>query len=140
MVASHRISSSNFRILPGFLGATLSTNQVLPQTELDIRVLSAKTDHFGIEIPPQTWQRDRDPYYLWEPPAGGLDIAGYSYAVDGPPDDTIDTTATSFDVASSTITQLSDGTHVVAEATWRLLRLAVRALAASLIGTEEVDD
>ncbi|KLL11565.1 MULTISPECIES: hypothetical protein [Protofrankia] len=36
--------------------------------------------------------------------------------------------------------RLEDGTYVIAETTWRLLRGAVRALAASPIGQEETDD
>ncbi|MDP3703829.1 MAG: hypothetical protein Q8R78_05535, partial [Candidatus Omnitrophota bacterium] len=110
-VASTRLSSSNFRILPGFLGATLSTGQVVPVSVLDLTALLAKTDAFGTQLAPQTWQKDKDPYYLWEPPAGGLDLAGYSYAFDATPDETIDTTATSLDVASSSIKQLFDGKH-----------------------------
>jgi hypothetical protein len=108
-VASTRLSSSNFRVLPGFLGATLSTGQVVPVSELDITVLTAKTDAFGTELIPLTWQKDQDPYYLWEAPSGGLDLAGYSYAFDGTPDETVDTTATSLDIASSSLKQLADG-------------------------------
>src|SRR3989338_7011760 len=110
-VAGSRMSSSNFRVLPGFLGATLSTAQVVPVSVLDISVLTAKTDAFGTELTPLVWQKDNDPYYMWAAPAGGLDLAGYSYAFDGAPDDTIDTTATSLDVASSAIKQLADGKH-----------------------------
>ena len=110
-VASGRLTSSSFRILPGFLGATLSTTQPIPIADLDITVLSAKTDAFGTGIAPQAWQKDRDPYYLWQAPVGGLDLAGYSYAVDGVPDDTVDTTATSFDIATSSLKRLADGTH-----------------------------
>jgi len=108
-VASGRMTSSNFRVLPGFLGATLTTTQPLPLTNLDITVLSAKTDAFGTEISPQTWQKDNAPYYLWQVPAGGVDLAGYSYAMDGTPDETVDTTATSLDVATSSLKQLADG-------------------------------
>ncbi|MBI4004084.1 MAG: hypothetical protein HY353_03600, partial [Candidatus Omnitrophica bacterium] len=110
-VAGVRMSSANFKILPGFLGASLSAAPPVLRSELDITILLAKTDAFGTEIPPLTWQKDRDPYYLWEAPAGGVDVAGYSYAIDGTPDDTIDTTSTALDIAASSIKQLSDGKH-----------------------------
>lgn len=35
------------------------------------------------------------------------------------------------------VIQLEDGTHVVAQTTWRLLHNAVRALAAGPVGSEE---
>lgn len=108
---STRLSSTNFRVLPGFVGATLSTAKVAPVSVLDLTILTAKTDAFGLEIAPQTWQQDQDPYYRWEAPAGGLDLAGYSYAFDSAPDETVDTTAISLDVAASAIKQLSDGKH-----------------------------
>ena len=108
-VVGTRMSSTNFKVLPGFLGASLSPAAVVPKAELDITVLLAKTDAFGTEIVPQAWQKDHTPYYLWQAPAGGLDIAGYSYAIDGTPDETIDTTSTALDIATSSIKQLSDG-------------------------------
>lgn len=110
-VAGTRMSSANFKVLPGFLGASLSAAPVVLRSELDITVLLAKTDAFGTEISALAWQKDRDPYYLWQPPAGGVDVAGYSYAIDGTPDDTIDTASTALDIATSSITQLSDGKH-----------------------------
>jgi len=110
-VAGARLTSSNFRVLPGFLGATLSASRQPVKSDLDITVLLAKTDAFGAPISPQVWQRDNDPYYLWEPPSGGLDLAGYSYAIDASPDKTVDTTSTSLDIASSVFKQLADGKH-----------------------------
>ena len=38
------------------------------------------------------------------------------------------------------VIQLEDGTHVIAQTTWRLLHNAVRALAAGPIGSEETQD
>jgi hypothetical protein len=110
-VAGARLTSSNFRVIPGFLGATLSATPAIKTSDLDITFLLAKPDAFGVEISPQTWQKDHDPYYVWQPPAAGLDIAGYSYATDATPDDTIDTTSTSLDIAGSSMKTLTDGKH-----------------------------
>lgn len=38
------------------------------------------------------------------------------------------------------VVQLPDGTHVIAQTTWRLLHNAVRALAAGPVGSEETQD
>ncbi|MBI4342888.1 MAG: hypothetical protein HY599_05940 [Candidatus Omnitrophica bacterium] len=109
-MASHQIASSRFRILPGLFGG--GSSSTVPVGDLDLTVLYAKTDAFGTEIPPSTWQRDRDPLFIWAPPAAGPEeLGGYSYAVDGTPDDTIDTTSTSMDLAASGGPLLSDGTH-----------------------------
>ncbi|MBI3319823.1 MAG: hypothetical protein HYZ89_04475 [Candidatus Omnitrophica bacterium] len=94
----------------GFIAVTLGRRQASPG-QLDITVLHAKTEPFGVEIAPKTWQRDADPVFLWEAPTGGLDIAGYSFALDAMPDDTVDTTATSWDVAKDPIQKLADGQH-----------------------------
>lgn len=110
-IAGTRITSSKFRIVPGFLGAAASSTAAVPVSGLDIAVLYAKTDAFGDTIPAQVWQRDRDPLYLWEHPVGVLEVAGYSYAIDGLPDDTIDTTSTTFDIATSEFVWLPDGVH-----------------------------
>ena len=107
---THQIGSSRFRILPGLFGGGSDT--AVPVGDLDITILYAKTDAFGTEIPPGTWQRDRDPLFIWAPPAAGPEqLGGYSYAVDGTPDDTVDTTSTSLDLAASGLPLLSDGTH-----------------------------
>lgn len=113
-VANVRIGGSKFRMIPGFLAAALSAQSGSPASELDVRVLVAKTAPAGTLIDPQAWQRDHDPFFLWEAPPTGPDVAGYSYAIDGEPDETIDTTGTSFDVASSPLAVLSDGTHTFA--------------------------
>jgi hypothetical protein len=110
-MASTRLSGSRFRLLPGFLAASLSDQASVLPTELDLTVLYAKTDSLGLRIDPQTWQRDNDPIFIWEPPPTGPDIAGYSYAVDEAPDDTIDTAGTSLDVATSALKTLQDGKH-----------------------------
>ena len=109
-LSSHRIGSSRFRILPGFLGAS-SSNQLTPASQLDIVVLYAKTEPMGSTIASKHWQKDNDPLFIWEPPPTGSDIAGYSYALDATPDDVIDTAATSWNVATSGLKILSDGMH-----------------------------
>jgi len=109
--AGSRLTSSNFRIIPGFLGATLSASKPAPVSDLDLTVLYAKTDPFGVQIAQKTWQKDIDPVFFWEPPDQGLDLAGYSYAIDATPDETVETTSTSFDVATSVMKRLADGVH-----------------------------
>jgi hypothetical protein len=110
-MAGHRISGSRFRIIPGFIGASLSGPVTSPPSELDLTVLYAKTEPLGAGIAPQTWQRDQDPIFIWDPPLAAPDVAGYSYALDGTPDDTVDTVATSFDIATDLQEPLSDGKH-----------------------------
>jgi hypothetical protein len=113
--AGHRITTSRFRITPGFFGATLSGPRTGPPvSDLDLGGLHAKTDPVGLEIAPQAWQKDNDPIFIWEPPAAGPDVAGYSYAIDSTPDDVVDTTATSFNVATSPPKTLTDGKHTFA--------------------------
>lgn len=109
-VSTPIIRSTRFRILPGLFGGSSST--IAPVSNLDLSVLYAKTDAFGTEILPGIWQRDNDPLFIWAPPAvGPEELGGYSYAIDGAPDDTIDTTATSFDLATSGWPVLADGPH-----------------------------
>lgn len=108
-IAGSRISSSRFRVIPGFVGAGLSAPGAVPRSDLDLTVLYAKTEAWGTNIPAKTWQKDNTPIFIWEPPPTGPEVAGYSYAIDATPDDTIDTTGTSFDVATSTLKSLVDG-------------------------------
>lgn len=110
-VAGGRLSSSRFRIIPGFIGAGLSGPTNVPVSELDLTVLYAKTDPLGADIPTATWQRDRDPIFMWQAPPTGPDLAGYSFAIDATPDETVDTTQTSFDVMTSELRSLPDGRH-----------------------------
>jgi len=110
-VAGNRSSSARFRVIPGFLSAALSGQAELPVSNLDLRVLYAKTDPLGLRITPAAWQTDRDPIFLWDAPALGTEVEGYSYAFDAAPDDVIDTVATSFDVAVSAMKTLADGKH-----------------------------
>lgn len=110
--ASRTLTTSRFRITSGFYGANLGTAPVpLPLSDLDITVLSVKTEPMGVPITPQTWQKDADPIFIWQKPSVGLDIAGYSYAVNATPDETVDTTSTSWDVAQDPIKRLGDGKH-----------------------------
>ena len=104
-----RIASAKFHIFPGFLGASLSATAAPPITEIDLVVLSAKTEPMGLVITPKAWQRDHDPLFLWEPPPTGAEVAGYSYAIDAAPDTVVDTTSTSFNVATASPNTLADG-------------------------------
>lgn len=110
--AGHRMSSSRFRLLPGILASTESDAVTAPLSDLDVTVLAAKTSAGGTPIEPETWQNDRTPFFWWKAPAADIEVAGYSYAVDGAPDDTIDTAGTSWDVASTAPGTLTDGPHV----------------------------
>ena len=110
-MAGHRIASSRWRIVPGFLGASSTTGSAPAVDELDLTVLYAKTAPMGTNIPPAAWQKDRDPIFIWEAPATGAEVAGYSYALNGTADETIDTVGTSYDVASATPEGLAEGKH-----------------------------
>ena len=105
--ASHQLGGSRFHIFPGLLGGGGSSS--LHPNDLDITVLYAKTDPLGQTITPASWQTDQDPIFIWAPPLAADNVAGYSYAIDGAPDDVVDTTATSFNVATATPNALSDG-------------------------------
>ena len=114
-VAGIRVSSASFRIRSGFAGAAFSgAGTTTPVSEIDLRVLYAKTDALGAKIVPNTWQRDNDPLLIWEAPPAGPGVAGYSYAIDAEPDDVIDTTGTSYDVASHPSGPWTDGKHTFA--------------------------
>lgn len=107
-----QLTGTRFRVQPGFLpAATAPITVVPPQGELDITILTAKTQALGTDILAGTWQADRDPIFLWERPSQGLDIAGYSFAVDALPDDVVETTGTSWDVAGDPQRFLADGKH-----------------------------
>ena len=106
-----KVSGSRFRLQAGFLSTALGSRRKPPVDQLDLTVVTAKTEPFGIDLSQRLWQQDADPIFLWEPPAGGLDLAGYSYALDADPDETVDTTATSWDVARDPRRQLVDGQH-----------------------------
>ena len=105
-----RLSSSRFRILPGLFGSG-SDGAAPIVSELDLVVLYAKTDSLGADISQRTWQKDKDPIFIWQPPPTGPELAGYSYAFDGTPDDTVDTSATSLDVKTSALSAFTDGPH-----------------------------
>ena len=109
-LSSNRLGGSRFRIFPGFLGGD-SSSTVVPVNELDLTVLYAKTDALGEAIAPAAWQTDGDPIFIWAAPLAADNVAGYSYAIDGVPDDIADTTATSFNVATATPNTLAEGKH-----------------------------
>ena len=110
-ISSNQMTSSRFRVVSGFIGASLSAStSAVPVSELDMKVLHAKSDPLGVELTERTWQKVSSPLFLWEPPTGP-EVAGYSYAMDSSPDNIIDTTSTSFDVATSFLQKLTDGKH-----------------------------
>ena len=98
------------QVYTGFV-AVSNIKKASQAQQLDITSVYAKTDPLGARITPSTWQRDADPVFIWEPPASGLNLAGYSYALDADPDNTIDTVGTSWDVSQDAVKKLADGTH-----------------------------
>ena len=111
-VAANRVSSSSFRVAPP-IDAVASTLPAAP-SNLVLKALYARTDVMGSTITPAAWQTDRDPIFIWEVLANGVDAAGYSIAVDAAADGTIDTTGTSFNVATDPLGAFSDGKHTFA--------------------------
>ena len=110
-LSSQRLGGSRFHIFPGFIGGGGSSSAVVSPNELDLTVLYAKTDALGQTITPVEWQTDHDPLFMWAPPLTADNVAGYSYAIDGAPDEIVDTAATSFNVATATPDTLVDGKH-----------------------------
>ena len=129
-LSSNRLFGSRFHIFPGFLGGG-SSNALPPINELDIKVLYAKTDSLGARIDAGAWQKDKDPVFLWEAPVAVENVLGYSYALDGAPDDTIDTTALSFNIATATPDTLADGKH-----TFSVKAIGTGGLAGNPISTD----
>lgn len=110
-VSGSQMSSSRFRFFAGSIGSSASTRTTAPVNDLTLAALYAKTSPSGAQIAASAWQKDRDPVFVWEPPAAAADVLGYSYAIDAVADNTLDTAARSFDVATSTLKQLADGRH-----------------------------
>lgn len=108
---SHAMTSARFQVQAGFVVASTPKKKGAPPGQLDLTVLYAKTAPLGTQITPQSWQQDVDPLFIWEAPAAGLDVAGYSYALETTPDETIDTTGTSWNVAEDPLKRLADGIH-----------------------------
>ncbi|MBI2885253.1 MAG: hypothetical protein HYY15_03665 [Candidatus Omnitrophica bacterium] len=107
--AGAKASSTTVTTQAGFIASAFPGRRQSPVDQLVMTVLYAKTDPLGSQIPPETWQRDADPIFIWEPPTLGLDLAGYSYAVDDAPDDVVDTAGTSWNVATDPQRLLADG-------------------------------
>ncbi len=74
----------------------------------EISVLGARTAAIGVEISEAIWQLDNDPYFWWEPPAGGVEVVGYSYGIDELPDEEIDSTTPSVAIPTD---ELLSGQH-----------------------------
>ena len=107
--AGAKASSTKITTQAGFIASAFPGRRQSPVDQLVMTVLYAKTDPLGSQIPPETWQRDADPIFIWQPPPLDLHLAGYSYAVDEPPDDVVDTAGTSWDVAQDPQRKLADG-------------------------------
>lgn len=105
------LSSVQFQVFSGILGAALGPKQTTPIGKLDLTTLYAKTSPSGTQISAGTWQRDADPIFIWEPQSPEL-VQGYSYALDAQPDAAIDTTGTSWDVSQDLMKTLADGKRV----------------------------
>lgn len=93
----------------GWSGWTLADSGfILAKGEFFITGLAALTAPGGAEIGPSSWQSDNDPYFYWESPASGLEVLGYSYALDVLPDDEIDANNIYYYFDPDSI---DDGTH-----------------------------
>lgn len=99
-------SSSEYSILSGQL-YLLSLSP--PGVKYVISDLTAKTDIFGSIIPPATWTRDNDPYFYWKLEVDPASIEGFSVSLDTLPDQTIDTSETSYQFEPDSI---ASGKHV----------------------------
>ena len=88
--------------------AIASSGFILTEGGFLITGLSALTIPGGAAIEESMWQKDNDPYFYWEAPAPGLEVLGYSYTLDGPPDDEIDTRETYYYFPQDDI---GDGAH-----------------------------
>ena len=88
--------------------AIASSGFILTEGGFLITSLSALTTPGGAAIEESMWQKDNDPYFYWEAPAPGLEVLGYSYALDGPPDDEIDIRETYYYFPQDDI---GDGAH-----------------------------
>ena len=85
-----------------------SSGFILTTGGFEISGLGALTYSGGAEIEESSWQKDNDPYFYWEAPAGGLEILGYSYVLDAAPDDEIDGRTTYYSLPQDDMT---DGVH-----------------------------
>jgi len=110
--ATGKLSTTRFSMRPGFVEAVAAATKAKPPpSQLDITSLYAKTEPSGTNIAASTWQRDNDPVFIWQAPSAGLDIKGYSYSLNATPDTTVETSATSWNVADDVIKVLPDGMH-----------------------------
>ncbi|MBL7070539.1 MAG: hypothetical protein ISS27_03610, partial [Candidatus Omnitrophica bacterium] len=93
----------------GWSGWALAGNGfILTEGGFLITGLSALTSPGGETIEESAWQKDNDPYFYWEAPVTGLEVLGYSYALDALADDEIDTPNTYYYFGQDDI---SDGAH-----------------------------
>ena len=106
----HKLTSPKFQTFTGFIATALAGQTTTAKGNLDLAWLSAKTYASGTAIDEGAWQRDADPYFLWQAESPEL-VEGYSYALDGEPDATMETGSTSWDVAQDPLKQLADGQH-----------------------------
>lgn len=97
-----------FEVLGGFV-PMIATEAVIPLRRYDIEWVRAKTDPLGAAIEPLVWQADNDPLFYWSTPGTGLDVVGYSFALDAIPDQVVDTTQTSYQYAPHGLTE---GRHI----------------------------
>lgn len=100
-------SGGAVKALTGFIFTIVGAGSISQQFK--ITTLVARTTQNGTLITQKTWQNDNDPFFEWEHPGTGFDIAGYSFAIDAAPDDTIDTADTKYQYPDNS---LFDGTRV----------------------------
>lgn len=96
------IASTNYRM------ASILEEVVAAEEEFEVAGLTALTFPGGEEILQSTWHQDNDPYFYWQAPTEAIEVLGYSYSLDTPPDEEVDSTTTSYYFSTDSI---SDGSH-----------------------------
>ncbi len=80
-----------------------------------ITELAALTSPSGASIAPDTWQEDNDPYFYWDITTEGLDIIGFSYALDALPFEQVLTNNKYYYYSENSLTDGAHSFYVIAQ-------------------------
>ncbi len=80
-----------------------------PDYQYDISEIIATEYEEGLEIDPDVWQTDQDPYFTWTLRVVGLDVMGYSVAFNEVPDQCLEVTEAAYQTPDY---YLTDGKHI----------------------------
>lgn len=100
--------SSASVVKPGLI-QTLTEEAASLEYPFDIEEIYANDSVGGSSLEESTWQQDNDPHFYWTVYGTEEGIAGYSFALDETPDQTLDVKETSFTYAQN---NMPDGKHV----------------------------